>query len=255
VVLMWRNLRTGGKANWWAGISLALGLIKPQLLVLFLFYLLYKRNWRALAGFTISSAAVYLVTALVSGFDWPFVYFNILSWINSQNDRYSMHPDRMYTWRGLLARFNLNDPLLLGTLVVITVAALVYAWWRSDQRVPDQPMANVTNLDLQLAATVAATVLTSLYLYTHDLTALLFSGAVLLGWAAQRAWPGWITAVLLLNLLAALTIFFGQPTDALFVAAIAAAFVALLYLLIRPQTAPQSAAEGIAHSPISASLH
>lgn len=243
VVLMWRNLRTGGKANWWAGISLALGLIKPQLLLLFLLYLLYKRNWRALAGFTISATAVYLVTAIVSGFDWPFVYLNILNWINSQPNRYSMHPDRMYTWRGLLVRFNLNDPLILGTLIVITIAMLVYAWWRSDRRMADQSDAGVTNLDLQLAATTIATVLTSIYLYTHDLTILLFSGVVLLGWAAQRGWPGWISAVLLLNLFAAFTIFFGQPTDALFVAAIAIAFAELIYLLIQPQPVPKLARE------------
>ncbi len=239
IVLLWRCLRVGGAANWWAGVSLALGLIKPHLIILFVIYLLYKRNWRALSGFTVSAAALYLLTTTFAGFDWPFVYLNTLGWLNAQINHYGMLPQVMFNWHSLLARFGLDNSLLLGALIALTLIALGYACWRSDSAPTSTPAQEAGNserervgaLELQLAATTLATAITSVYLYTHDLIMLLFSGAVLLGWAAQQRWPIWISTLLIANLLAPMLIFVGQPLDALFVATILLAFAASIYIL------------------------
>ena len=253
IVLLWRCLRVGSSADWPAAASLAILLLKPQLLPPFLLYLLYRRNWRALGGFTIISAVVYLLAAFISGWDWPFRYLNLLNWLGSHPGRYGSRPDVMLNLRGLLVRLGGDSAPLLLALTALTLAALVYGWWRSDHApIPTLPrdgegsldglrldegvskVERVGNLELQLAATAVAAALTSFYLYTHDLTVLIFSGVALLGWAAQADWPAWLSAILLAGLLTPLLIIEGQPIDALFVLTVVAVFAMLLYLLARP---------------------
>ncbi len=229
VTLLWRGLRAGGAANWWSGAGLALLILKPQLLPLFLLYLLYKRNWRALGGFTITTVVVYLLSALISGFDWPLSYANILVWAGQQRDHYGFTPEAMFNLRGLLVRFAADNVVLLITLSALVVAALVYAWLSSDHSPTPTAVERVGTLELQLAATTIAATLTSLHLYLHDLTILIFSGAALLGWAAQRYWPVWMTALLLGVLLTALT--FGSNYDVVFLLMLIVACAASLYLL------------------------
>ncbi len=264
IVLLWRSLRVGPSADGWAAASLAILLLKPQLLPPFLLYLLYRRNWRVLSGFTAISAAVYLLAALVSGWDWPFRYLDLLNWLGSHPGRYGSRPDVMLNLRGLLIRIGADSTPLLLALTALTLVALVYGWWRNDHAYTHSPLRfgmgrldgqptdeegsiidevwrkgeRVGNLELQLAAATIAAALTSFYLYTHDLTVLIFSGAALLGWAAQAGWPAWSSAALLLSLFAPLLILEGQPFDALFVLTVVAVFMALLYLLVQPRVAP-----------------
>jgi Glycosyltransferase family 87 len=308
VTLLWRGLRAGDKGNWWGGVGLALCLLKPQVLPLFLLYLLYRRNWRALGGFASASALVYLLSALISGFAWPVQYASIIAWAGGQRNHYGFDAAVMFNLRGLLGRLNTDNTALLTVLTAIVAAALVYSWWRSehpptptlppewggeldglppewagdkrdpagwgrDEREPvgilelqlrtgsagasrasdeREPVGilelqlrtgsagasrarderePVGILELQLAATTIAAALTSLHLYVHDLTILLFSGAALLGWAARRGWPAWMTALLLASLLTpALT--FGSSYDIVILLTIIAALGASLYLLL-----------------------
>lgn len=238
ITLLWCGLRAGGRANWWAGAGLGLCLLKPQFLPLFLLYLLYKRNYRALGGFSIVAGLAYLGGAILSGLDWPIAYLKLLAFLATQNGHYGFYPEMMFNWRGLLARLGWDNSFALLLLTGLTVAALIYTWWRNDQQnlssvtVPlNVPAAApVGALELQLAATALATVLTSFHLYSHDLIVLLFSGAALLGWAAQRQFPVWLTAILLGDLLAtALT--FGSSFDILIIVSQLTAFAAALYLL------------------------
>jgi Glycosyltransferase family 87 len=243
VTLLWRGLRAGGTGNWWGGAGLALCLLKPQMLPLFLLYMLYKRNWRAFAAFIGTSGVVYLLSALIAGWGWLGPYINILNLLSSQGDR--PREAVMFHLTGLLARFGIyNTPLLL-ILTAIIVAALLYAWWRSDYAPTPILLRNggggkrdpTGMLELQLAATTLAAVLTSVHLYPHDLTMLLFSGAVLLGWAAQRGWPAWVSALLLVSLITPFTFFVGPPIDGIFIIVMLVAFAGLIYFLARSQGA------------------
>jgi hypothetical protein len=238
ITLLWRGLRAGGAANWWAGAGLGLCLLKPQFLPLFILYLLYKRNWRALGGFSLVAGFAYLGGAALSGFDWPIPYLKLLAFLATQNGHYGFYPELMFNWRGLLARFGWDNSLALLLLTGLTVAALIYAWWRTDVQnrsfvatpltAPDA--VPVGALELQLAATAIATILTSFHLYSHDLTVLLFSGAVLLGWAAQRQFPTWLTALLLSGVLVT-DLTFGTSFDVLIIVMMIIACAATLYLL------------------------
>ncbi len=230
IILLWRGLRAGGSGNWWGGVGLTLCLVKPQLLPVLILYLLYKRNWRALGGFAGGGLFFYLLCAVVSGVDWTVAYLNAL--IVSQAQGYGYAPGVMFNLTGLLDRLNLGSVLLLAVLSTTVIAVLLYSCWRSDGAGSASGVSAVGQLEMQLAAVVLAAALTSVHLYTHDLTMLLFSGAVLLGWAAQAGWPTWISALLVANLLAPLLIFIGQPFDTLFIATILLAFGASLYILI-----------------------
>lgn len=242
VVLLWRGLRAGDWAEWWGGVGLGLLLLKPQLLPLFLLYLLYRRRWRAIGGFAAAAAVVYLLSALVSGWDWPAPYLAILQWAGSQRGNFGFYPQVMYNLRGLLARFGLDYLPLLTIFTFIVVATLVYAWWSSDSVTEDE---QGRKLDLQMAATTLAAALTSLHLYVHDLSIIIFSGAVLLGWAARYRWPTWLAAGLLLGV-AIPTLLYGQiPFDALYILLLLAAFVMVVRLmLLRAPVADRLADEG-----------
>ncbi len=249
IVILWRGLRQGGGANWWAGLGLGLLLLKPQFLPIFLLYLLYKRNWRAWGGFSLTAATAYLIATALSGFGWPFPYLKLLSFFAAQRGgRFGFDPAAMFNWRGLLARLELDTTLLFPLVILLTALALVYAWWRSDQQ-NDQRGANPARvqgedvavelfppytLELQLAATTIGALLVSYHLYNHDLTMLLFSGAAMLGWAARHGWPAWMTALLLAALFAALGVRNPPPFNLLILLVLIAAFVVLLYLLLQP---------------------
>jgi Glycosyltransferase family 87 len=237
ITLLWRSLRTGPSADWWAGASLAILLLKPQLLPPYLLYLLYRRNWRALGSFAAISFVVYLLSALPSGLRWPLAYLDLLGRLSSYPGHYGSLPSVMLNWRGLLVRLHADGAPLLLALTALTIAALVYAWWRSDTPAKLAASERVGKIELQLAATTIAAALTSFYLYPHDLTILLFSCAALLGWAAQGGWPNWLSAVLLINLFSPLLALYWQPVDLLFVMAIIVAFAALLYLLVQRRAA------------------
>ncbi len=257
VVLLWRGLRAGGQASWWAGAALGLCLLKPQFIPLFLLYLLFRRDWRAVGGFAAVSLVAYLLAAAQSGFGWPGPYLNLVGFFAGQSGHYGFYPTAMFNWRGLLTRLGLDNAILLLLISGVTVVALIYAWWVSERAtmaispidkvtdkgetlVADEAADNqerVGTLELQLAATAIAAALTNFHLYDHDLIVLLFSGAVLLGWAAQQGWPRWLGALLLAGPFASLFSLLGLTFDTVLVLVMLAAFGVLLYLLLQPRLA------------------
>ena len=210
-------------------------MVKPQLLLVFLLYLLYRRAWRTLVAFGVISTGIYLITALVSGPDWPLVYLATVRWVNSRKDL-GVSGERMYNLDGLLVRLGVSETLLLP-LTIITLAALVYVWWRSDHRIKgdNTPTLLITNLELQLAAASLATALTSIYLFPHDLTILIFSGAVLLGWAAQSGWPVWLVGLLFVGLASSLSLFKGRPVDTVFILWMIITLIASFLIMLNPE--------------------
>ncbi len=244
--LLWHGLHEGSaRGKWYAGASLALMLIKPQMLPLYLLYLLYKRNWRALGGFAIAAAGIYFISAAVAGFDWPIPYLHMLGWFD---DPQGVLARVMFNLLGLFVRLGIASNPLVLTLDVLVVAALVYAWWRSDQGSVADAGNRVGRLELQLAATTMAATLINPHLLTHDLTILIFTGAVLLGWSAQAGWPIGLNALLLISLLTNFTFFAGAPLDIIYIILMLSMLGTLIYLLC---SAMSAAKPGVAE-PLSA---
>ncbi len=233
IVLLWRGLRSGGNADWWAGAGFGLCLLKPQMLPIFIIYLLYLRRWRAIAGFSAVAAAWYLLSALVSGFDWPSAYLSTVNWVGNQRNHYSVYPAGMFSWRAALAGFDADSTLLVTAVSVFTGLLLIFSWWRTHQ-FQSGPLQTST-LDLQLAAITVAALLDSFYLNNQDLTVLLFSGAVLLGWAAQHGWPTWASVLLLADLLAPITAVNGWPMSLLVITTMAVTLLTLVRLSLWPE--------------------
>lgn len=237
ITLFWHCLRQG--KQWKAGLAIALLLLKPQLLPLFLLYLLYRRYWASLVSFTLATILVYLIAAITSGWLWPGSYLSLLDWLGNNPGHYGSVPELMFTWRGLLARFNIATSFPLLLLTMLTAIALFCAWWRGGRNPALTNELLVGRLELQLAATTLAATLDGFYLYTHDLTILIFSGAVLLGWGAQRGWLTWLTTLLMASLLVPFTFFdvvrnaLGPPLDTGFILLTVIALGATLLLLIQ----------------------
>jgi Glycosyltransferase family 87 len=250
VTMLWWGLQRGGLAEWWGGAALGLLLLKPQLLPVFVLYLLYKGKGHALAGFALAGMGLYLLSALLAGFAWPGPYLTMLAWFSGFLDQLGAIRV-MPVLRGALSTLGLENGAILLMLTLLLFALFIYTCWRSDITQRDDAATTVGRLELQLAAATLISVMTSLHLYLYDTTILLFSVAVLLGWGASHDWPRWVVALLLLNLAVPFLNYVASPPIIVIFATYVVTLVELLYLLRQSQ----SASAGIAHSPISASLH
>lgn len=234
LALLWRGLKAGGRGNWRGGAALALMLVKLQLLPLFLLYLLYKRNWRALGGFSVVASGFYLLCAAVSGFDWPFTYLAAL--VNSQQSGYGYQPELMFNLASLLIRLNLDSQLLFYLSSAAVVIVLLIAWGRSAHSAD----MGAEKMELQLALTAIGTTLISTHLYPHDLVILIFSGAALTTWAARHNWPLWSSGLLAVTLLTSLLVMYKSFYWLIFLILLVGVFIALAFVLIRPTSTRQA---------------
>jgi hypothetical protein len=112
----------GSRAGFW----LALGLVKPHLLLFPLLALILWRQWRALAAFFAVALALLLVSVLDVGF-WVPAYLRFLAAYNRGGAEVARHPAAMQNWRSLFISLGARDavlwPLSLGL-----VSAVVAVW-------------------------------------------------------------------------------------------------------------------------------
>lgn len=172
-----------------AGLLLGALALKPQYVLLPLVYLLWTRNWRALAA-AVGSLAALAAAGVVAAF--VMMGFDALSYVSG----YYVHAVEFvanhvtvgqldepyvqawqYSWYGFLISIGLEpNPLIAADLMAVTLAALVLVWWRCTP-----------------AVAAAATVLGMLLLTPHVTFynwCLLGAGAALLLRAEMR--PRWL---------------------------------------------------------------
>jgi hypothetical protein len=159
-----------------AGLWLAVGAVKPQLVVMPLVALLMGRRWRALGAAGAALAVAVLASTVVLGWRvWPD-WMRALRVVHEGYERLGIRPEGMSNLKGVLAlalgpsvRAALPAVALAGWLL----AMLLTAWiWRGVWP------AGKPRLDLQLAATLLAGSFFSLHLYGQD--GLVIAGAALL---------------------------------------------------------------------------
>lgn len=177
----WQSLRA--TRDFRGGLWLALWLFKPQLLLIPLAILLWKKQGRALAGFVAGSAFLGIVSFLLIGFEGLKKYAQLLKTASGWNHQFGVRPEAMYTWRGFL--HNLTDQTnfwwWLGVLLMLGV--LAWAWrgaWplgKSGETATSStrcaPETDLSRFDACWAMTIFASLFCSPYLYYHDLTLLL----------------------------------------------------------------------------------
>jgi hypothetical protein len=175
-----------------SGASLALLLIKPQMAVLPLLLMLWKRRWRTLASFAAIAWCLAMVSISVSGPSAIVEYPRFLMESTGWDGKWGVTPQGMFGWSGLAARFLENGSaghlaltLTLGGLTLLLGLLCFKGAWE-----PREP-----RFLLQCAGLLTASLLMNPHLYMQDLS--LMALAVVLGIAyglrtgqALRLWLG-----------------------------------------------------------------
>ncbi len=150
-----------------AGVCLGLALFKFQLVLPFVVVFLIRRQWKAVAGFSITAFGLLLVSAAVVGWNGVMQYPRFVLRLNRSAAQAGIYPRGMPNLRGLVAgSLHMQGgaaTLLLVTLSLALVALAVY-WWRVP---PGQPF------ELGFSFCLAVAVMTSYHLLAHDLSVLM----------------------------------------------------------------------------------
>ena len=165
-----------------SGAALALLLVKPQMAILPLVLLLWKRRWRALATFATVAWVLAMVSISVSGprvlIDYPRFLLDSAGWEN----KWGITPGSMFGWNGFLARLLENNSpahlILTWTLSGVTAVAALAAFrgpWT-----PTKP-----RFLLQCGGLMTAALLTNPHLYMQDLSLLALAVALGLAYALR----------------------------------------------------------------------
>ena len=177
--MAWKNLRLETpRGELFGGAWLALLAIKPQLLLVPLMLLLWKKRGRALLGMFATLAVLGAISLLMVGVPGLLQFKSLLAQAASWSDAYGIHPQAMHSWRGLVSRLmHTNDPAatqsfwLLGCAVAMI--ALLVAWrgaWRAQSE----------KFDLAFAQLIVTATFCSAHLNPHDLSLWLVAGALIL---------------------------------------------------------------------------
>jgi hypothetical protein len=152
--------------------------VKPQLLLLPVAALLWQRRWRAVIGLAAGCSIALALSLAVAGGHGLIEYVRLLAAAAQWGDRYGIHPQAMYTVRGLAhALLSTNDPIrtlpfwAAGSFLILS---LLWYGWRHDNCKMDR-----ASLALKWAMLVVTMLLLSPHAYIHDLSLLVVAGALM----------------------------------------------------------------------------
>lgn len=174
-----------------AGAVLALGVFKPQLILLAPLLLLLQRRWRALGAFIAVTGALAVLAVVLVG---PAGLSDFLAALRREATHSSsalgenVISYRMFTLFGVdaLVRGLLPSPLsLLLTVVIAGAGGALLLWWA---RVALRPASDGSRFCLQFAGMIVVQVLVNPHLLDYDAVILLIPALVLLDHA--RTSPG-----------------------------------------------------------------
>jgi hypothetical protein len=176
-----------------AGFTLALGLIKPQLVVVLLAILLYHRRWRAVLAFGATGALLLVASWVTVGTEGLMSYLVLMRNLGSENAFYGLQPGPMANLRGTVYRFGLlyqawsGSQLSPATQRVVTwllsavISFLVLRVWRT----PWEPASPA--FALRFSHTIAGGLLVSPHLFGQDLALLILPAFLVLDYFQRRA--------------------------------------------------------------------
>lgn len=149
-----------------AGVVLALGLYKPQLVLPIAAFLLLKRRWRAVFGFGITASVLAVISLAIVGWGGVINYFNLLAWMDRTH--YAIALGKMANLRGVVATLiRLNPSSQISNLIVLMISVCLFAWsvylWKGEWE-PTKP-----RFDLAFSHMTVVSLLLSYHLYVYDL--------------------------------------------------------------------------------------
>jgi hypothetical protein len=176
VMEAWFDLARGNDGR--AGLWLALGLLKPHLILFPVLVLLLWRRWRAFAAFA-GVAAVLMLVSLGELGNWIPSYLRFLVECNKLGAAASIYPTAMENWRAVLVTFGAPDGVLGPTLLGLACAA-VAAWvcWKFDPGAGNT-LADERIVRAQVAWGIAIVLglVSAPHLYLHDWVVAVPAGA------------------------------------------------------------------------------
>jgi glycosyl transferase family 87 len=167
------SLQAGKPAR--AGCWLALGLLKPHLLVFPLVALCLWQCWRTLGTFLIGSTIAFGISFAKLGF-WIPRYLRFIANFNSMGPEVSLYPVAMQNWRGLVFLLLGNDSSLAASalLIALSIASLVLLVWVCRRGADTETSPGSSSLHLprdwqaRFGSAIVMGILVSPYLYLHD---------------------------------------------------------------------------------------
>jgi hypothetical protein len=189
----------------WAGASLLLVALKPQVLPLVLLLVVAQGHWRAIGAFFAGLGILTVAAMPLLGIDWPIKYVSLLLGVADWPDAAAINPEIMHNWRGFFTDL-LGQGMggMVGPLVVAasaaSIALVVWTWLRSRRphESADEPVVlEPTRWDLIWALTVVVAVLISPHLNPHDLSLLIFPAWIAGAYAMSTVWYKWVSVAVL----------------------------------------------------------
>ena len=181
-----------------AGFVLGLGLFKFQLVLPFVLILAFRKKWRFLSGFAITSFFLFLLSVIAVSWRGlaDYVRFVLTIGSNPQNESYGSAVDMptisglLYAlFRGKIGHGSLNVAVAVASLLLLAFVA----WrWRSN-------LLNESS-DLMFAAAVAAALLTSSHMFTHDFSPLVLPMFLAGARSPERSSSSWLLRLALVLL-------------------------------------------------------
>lgn len=175
-----------------AGVTLALGLVKPQLVIVIAAMMLYRRCWRTVFAFSITSVMLLLTSWMTVGIDGLVSYAKLTGLMLNWDSIYGFYPASMSNLRGTVYRFGQlyhswlgmePSPMMLKSITALLsafVLVLILQTWK----VPSSSTS--PEFDLQFGQTVIGSLLVSLHLYGQDLALLILVGFLLVNYFAHH---------------------------------------------------------------------
>jgi hypothetical protein len=170
--------------QWRTGCWLSLGLMKPQMILFPLLWLVLRRSWRALGAFCAIGLSVVAVSIAILG-NWIPQYLLFLAEYNRRGAQLALYPIAMQNWRGLASWLFHSDHgwSVSAVILSLTVASALGVWQVAQRRTGERGRFSVAEA-AQFAIAIILGLLSSPHLYLHDWVAALPAGFVL--WAVVR---------------------------------------------------------------------
>ena len=161
-----------------AGIFLALGLLRFQIVLPFALILLLLRKWRAMAGFSLTAGVLATVSVLVVGIAGLRPYILLILYLakHATDPLFSViTPRRMPTVRGffgtiLEGRLPSTWSIIFIAILCVSLILLACWQWRSNR-----------SLERAFSCALVASILAGFHVYPHDLVLLLLPVLLMAG--------------------------------------------------------------------------
>lgn len=157
-----------------SGVCLGLALLKFQFVIPFAMIFLFRRKWTVIAGFLVSAFALGLLSLVTVGWRGLLSYFNLLVNVaaHPHNLSYGATND-MATLQGflgaILGKLTSSTALhLIGVVVSVGLIIFVSEQWRRQE-------ATQGFFDLAFATSIVIALVTSVHMFTHDLSPIILA--------------------------------------------------------------------------------